>query len=618
MTHSFSWRDEEVQVVDDEVYFNFVKVVFERLPEPQLVDYLLSKGWEAEDLEPHTFRVGRAFSLFTTRYIQNQLNEWVVPTDPKFTLEVEVTTAVKRELLFYLKSAPEDFERLKSLRTAHGWAMTVFRADGYLRGKGCAYLFYSLVEDLGGELSLSSAARSYRTSLGLQSTVEQSLRNKLSFAQLPELKEYQIQSIDFLLKRKRCMLAAGPGTGKTFISIAAAWFLQRPVLVVTPLTLKQQWEQAMALVGVEGVVVNPEALDSAANKNRFLNLPENTIVILDESSLYRNRKTKRFDLVRTIAQNHQYVWLLTGTPIVKHIDNIWAQLNIIDRSKWPSYWNFVHRFCIVESNQWGTHITGNLPGADEKLKMYLQDVAVMFRTEDVLTLPDWSITRKRVAMEADQEKVYRQSLKELRVPLLRENPGDQEFLNINSSLAMVTRSLQIASNPMLLGSVDSSAKWKAVLEAASSYTRLGEQGLIWYNYQVTGLQLEQRLTAMGVSCRRIDGTVKAAEREMILAGFEQNVFKVLLLNPSVAKFGLNLQRASFSLYAERTYDQEAFFQSMYRVKRMGTSKPPTVVFFISELPGGKPTIDSLIDRVLNERTVQMNRLMKSDLEALFS
>lgn len=534
---------------------------------------------------------------------------------------------------------PAGHQGLGNVVRTEGLPMTVGKT--VIRGKFSLELYNLVLGLFESELYISPELHSFAASSTSYAAVPSDLLQlgERVFGSVPG---YQASSIGFLVARTRAILAAGPGTGKTAMSLMAAKHLGLPILVVCPLTLFDQWRRTSESLGVSIKISNPEGLERTMRVDTAAWENPNCVLIVDESSLYRNRKTKRYAMVKKLALPKKYAWALSGSPVVKSIDQLWAQLNLLDPSRWPSYWNFARRYCLIENNRWGTHIVGNRPGAEVRLRNNLQDIMLSYLSEDVITLPDWDIQSVNCRMGPLQQQAYKRAIRDLKIELeLGENAppteiqerilqrirsGDQAgrvvsdnsaFIFINSALAATTRSLQIASNPMLVGGENDSAKWDRCLDLTRKLARESQQTIIWFLYRTTGLELERRIDELGIRVARLDGGVSPAERKDRLEGFERGEIRVLLLHPGVAKFGLNLQRASAAIYVERNFDQEAFYQSMYRTKRMGSTTSTKVFFLLTTQEDGSPTIDSLVHKALSYQTLTMRKLMLKDLLQVF-
>ena len=168
-------------------------------------------------------------------------------------------------------------------------------------------------------------------------------------------------------------------------------------------------------------------------------------------------------------------------------------------------------------------------------------------------------------------------------------------------LAQMTRLIQFASNPALIGGPNHHPKWSAVSDLLA-YERL--PAIVWTNFIKTAKMLEQVLSKkfkVGV----LIGETAGAKRDRIVQDFQAGKLDIIIAHPKVGKFGLTLTAARTSIYVERSYDGDDYYQSLHRVRRFGTTHSPHVIILLSNdvnIVDGetveKPTIDHVIHKVL--------------------
>jgi SNF2 family DNA or RNA helicase len=611
------------------------------LPFPEtIVQKLRLLGW---DMAPEGDRLTKKTIL--NLGLRLQLEEiFEQPEFKDFQIFARLSTDEPRSI----ELIAEEQTLIRALKAAQSKGLPLKLRKSCLRGKFCNELFVLITELFGDSLKISPELLRWREQAVEPGFFPPELERIAKISNI-ELLDYQKTAIAFLIKRPRAILAAGPGSGKTFISLLAAKYLDLPVQVICPIILEQQWREAARKFGMSLLVANPEKLPHLLKD--YLWQDPNAVLILDESSLYRNRKSIRFQLAKKLASKKLVVWELSGSPILKSIDQIWSQLNLLDPVCWPSYWNFAKRYCIVTSNKWGTSIDGNLPGAEVALKRNLSDIMLAFLSEDVIPLPDWEIKIVNCKMEGEQDKIYKKALKEFAVEILgstednsvekiqenlrrrieaKELPGraredGSTVLFFNSSLSKFTRLLQIASSPAIIGASpvlirnrNVSSKWEKCISLTKQHLSKNDQGLIWFIFRTTGQLLKEQLERLEIPAAKIDGSTSRSERIKILENFNSGQVKVLLLHPAVARFGLNLQKANFAIYLERNFDQEAFFQSMYRTRRLGSFTETQVYFLLSQTAEGEKTIDHLVHKTLSFQTNMMREILTDEfLQILF-
>lgn len=121
------------------------------------------------------------------------------------------------------------------------------------------------------------------------------------------------------------LLAEPPGTGKTWIALAAALALtRRPVACLVPAVVQAQWRVVAARIGVPLSIGTHEQ----ASRGRLPSCHE--LVIVDESHHYRNAAIKRYAHVARWMAGRQSI-LLSGTPVVNRLDDLLHQLALAIR-----------------------------------------------------------------------------------------------------------------------------------------------------------------------------------------------------------------------------------------------------------------------------------------------
>lgn len=419
---------------------------------------------------------------------------------------------------------------------------------------------------------------------------------------------FQKEAVNFLITSERAMLALSPGLGKSASAIFAANELRvESILVICPLTLVLNWKKEIKRwIGKDaeiwrGNISNWKEYDSWVITN-YETVARNIddiiyqkfdIVIVDESILIKNRKAKRTDALRKLARTVKYLWLLSGSPISRFIDDIWAQLNIINPKRFSSYWRFAEHYCELETTPWGTKIAANQAGAINRLQNDIKDIYFSRTQSEVLDIPDWIFDTIEVEMGKQQSKLYGQMESEFLAEL-----QDGDYILAPNVLSQMTRLIQFASNPILLGGIDQGAKWDAVEELLQFEEK---PAIVWTQYIETANRLFERLNGT-YKTAILTGETKIQDRQNIVDDFQSGEIDVIIAHPAVGKFGLTLTAARTAIYLERSYNGDDYYQSLHRVKRIGTTKSPHVIHLLASRAGeNNYTIDHVIDNVLRYR-----------------
>jgi len=254
----------------------------------------------------------------------------------------------------------------------------------------------------------------------------------------------------------------------------------------------------------------------------------------------------------------------------------------------------VNTYCDIETTQWGTKVSGNQPDAIERLQKDTKDIYFCRTQEEVLDIPDWIFDTIEVEMGKSQYKVYAQMEAEFLAEL---HEGD--YILAPNVLSQMIRLLQFASNPILLDGVDDGAKWNAV-EEILEYEEL--PAIVWTQFIKTAELMYDKLSKK-YRVAVLTGQTKADQRQTIVDNFQAGKLDIIIAHPAVGKFGLTLTAARTAVYMERSYNGDDYYQSLYRVKRIGTTKSPHIIHLLAVRPQGSEgyTIDHVIDNVLKYR-----------------
>lgn len=192
--------------------------------------------------------------------------------------------------------------------------------------------------------------------------------------------DYQTEDVDRLVNDiPRGIIGSEMGTGKTEVFLAAADKMgAERVLIVVPKTMVLEWrdriqlrfkEDAAVPYGAEEGKYFRMALDMEHFNHRFLVINHEMLrmerymnllklvpwdlIGFDEAHRFKNRKAKQtqgaMELARLSADRKDRILFISGTPFENYPDELWTLLHMIDRRRFPVYWNFVREYCYTYS-----------------------------------------------------------------------------------------------------------------------------------------------------------------------------------------------------------------------------------------------------------------------------
>lgn len=523
----------------------------------------------------------------------------------------------------------------------------LLKGEGWFEVRGCPEVMwaaatleaYNVLDETGLEYGITPKVKQWHDQITNIYAVD--------FRSDCPLFDYQKEAVRFLYSRDKAMLSLSPGLGKTITSAYAATLRQslagdiKYVLLVCPASLLHYWKGELnkwasklpVPIGTAiwhrdsietytipdktnkyqvWIITNPETLVS--RQDRFAGQPWD-LMVLDESIMYKHRESKRSRAINDFAREISKVWLLTGAPATRYLDDLWHQFHIINNRGYSSYWRFANRYCHVEETQWASTVVANRKGAEEWVKENFSDIYFARSQDQVGDIPEWLFEDVDIQMTPKQDAIYEKLRKELKIQL--GSLPNRETIHVSNRLDLLLKSVQIASNPLLVGADNSSGKWAALTELMEIYPG---PYIIWVNFIRTGEMLLETLTPIfedrGQKVCLINGSTPMEERNQRVDEFQAGKYDAIIMNSSVGKFGFTLTRARTSFFVERMYD-DSYFQCLHRNRRIGTTNSPIVVNLRSVTRKGKRTVDHVIHDALDYRTGMIRKLTVGDVRELW-
>lgn len=200
-----------------------------------------------------------------------------------------------------------------------------------------------------------------------------------------KLDHYQIEGANFLVTAKKCILADSMGLGKTAQALHALNNINaQKILIVCPKTVRHGWINEVvkwfgpnvktkilttknAIPVLDGTL-NIINYDIVANKKVYPLLAKGgpyDVIICDEAHKLKNTNSKRSVALlgkhAGLAVNCNYLWLLTGTPVLNRPEELYPLLSAVNNKALGQYSNFfpfAKRFCNARQTDWGWDFSG--------------------------------------------------------------------------------------------------------------------------------------------------------------------------------------------------------------------------------------------------------------------
>jgi SNF2 family DNA or RNA helicase len=443
-----------------------------------------------------------------------------------------------------------------------------------------------------------------------------------------ELYDFQKVGVDRLTTSERLFLADEMGTGKTVQAIAAAEALgAKKVLIVCQNSMKGMikngkviggwaeeislWAPGKSIGVVEGqpkqrhaildldpdyLVINYEALVGKTGIELTSRLVKQwDVVIFDEHHKIKNRNAKATKACKRICKYAEHVWMLSGTPLLNHAQEMWPPLNMMfpEDKKYRSYWRWVRENCIVERGTFGwtvTSITDPKHPRAKKLRDDLQPLMLRRTKAEVLKdMPAKTIKKVWVELHGEQLEAYREMEKDMLAHF------EDELITVAAVIAQIIRLKQITVGPELMfPEMDTitGAKYNALVDILEADP---DKKLIIFSQFRTALErVAKRLYTDGIcelgEFALLTGNVPQSDRSVLVNAFQKEEYpRILLITTQAGGTGLTLTAASTAVFLDKLWTPAMNVQAQDRIHRIGQSEPVTILELLA--------LDSVEERI---------------------
>lgn len=424
---------------------------------------------------------------------------------------------------------------------------------------------------------------------------------------------HQRTTAEFLSMHKRAFCLSEQGTGKTASAIWAADFLMkmgkvRRALVVCPVSIMDAaWREDMFTFamhrtvdvahgskqkrikvlnsGAEFVIINYDGVKVVQEEIAAGGFD---LIIVDEATHYKNSRSQRWKILKSLITEDTWLWMMTGTPAAQSPEDAYGLAKLVNPQGVP-------RFFGAFRDQVMTQITrfkwAPKPNAVETVHRALQP-AIRFAKEDCLDLPDMIYTHRHVPLTKQQAVYY----EKLRKDMLLEAAG-AEVTAVNAAIKM-NKLLQISCGAVYTDGGDTlefdiSDRYKVLREVIDESSH---KTLVFVPFRSAIRVLVGKLRADGITTEAIFGDVSVSKRTEIFKQFQTTPDpQVLVIQPQSAAHGVTLTSANTVVWWAPTPSLEIYAQANARVHRSGQTNKCTVVHLESS------PAERRLYKMLNER-----------------
>jgi SNF2 family DNA or RNA helicase len=406
---------------------------------------------------------------------------------------------------------------------------------------------------------------------------------------------HQKETASFLTLYPKAFCFNEQGTGKTASVIWAADYLMkigrvRRVLVLCPLSImKSAWQQdlfkfvmhrscsvahgdakARAKIikaGSEFVIINFDGL--AVVKQEILDGGFDLIVV-DEANAYKNPQTNRWKVLKEVAAQAKWLWMMTGTPAAQSPLDAFGLAKLVNPDGTPKYFGQFRDQVMYKVSQFRWLPK---PQAQATVHKILQP-AIRFEKDQCLDLPEVTFVERDAPLTPQQMKFYRMLKKQMTI-----SAAGEEVTAVNAA-TNINKLLQISGGAVYSDSrevieFDVSNRLQVVLEVIEEASH---KVLVFVPFTHTIELLREVLEKNNISCGVINGQVSVNKRSELVTQFQNNPDPhVLIIQPQAASHGLTLTAADTIIWYAPVTSVETYLQANARINRPGQKNAMTIV-----------------------------------------
>lgn len=286
------------------------------------------------------------------------------------------------------------------------------------------------------------------------------------------------------------------------------------------------------------------------------------MVVIDELSSFKSNKAKRFRKLKSVRNHIQRIVGLTGTPAPNGLEDLWAQIYLLDQGERLGRTITSYRdnyFTPGARNGNVVYEYRPRTWAEDAINDRVRDICISMKAEDYLELPERIDNVQHIRLPDRALKQYR----ELEQKMVADIDG--ETIDVASAAALSNKLLQLCNGAVY----DTEGQYHEVhdekLEALKEIidAAQGKGVLVFYNFKHDKARIKKTLAKMKLKV----GELKNPES---ITAWNNREMDVLLAHPASAAYGLNLQAGGHIIvWFGLNWSLELYQQANARLYRQG-------------------------------------------------
>jgi len=322
------------------------------------------------------------------------------------------------------------------------------------------------------------------------------------------------------------------------------------------------------------------------------------MLVIDESSSFKNPKSQRFKTLRKLQPKFKRVVILTGTPAPNGLLDLWSQIFLLDRGERLGRFLTTYRdeyFAPDARN--GSIVYSYKPkkDSDKKIQDKIGDICISMKAEDYIDMPDVILNDIMVEFPEELQARYDKFEED---QIMESLEGD--CIGALNAAALSNKLLQFANGAVYDEDHIYHEVHSLKLEAAEEIVEQagGKPVLIAWTYRHDLYRLKEYLKKYNP---------RELLKEQDILDWNDGKIQVLLTHPASGGHGLNLQYGgNIIVWFGQTWSLELYEQLNARLNRQGQ----TQTFILNRILASK-TMDLDVIKSLAGKTKTQDGLMEA-------
>lgn len=290
------------------------------------------------------------------------------------------------------------------------------------------------------------------------------------------------------------------------------------------------------------------------------------VVVLDESSSFKNPQSKRFKALKTMLPRISRIIELSGTPSSNGLMDLWAQLYLLDNGARLGRTLSVYREMFFDPDKRSrTQIFSYAPkaGADKAIYGLIGDICISMKSEDYLDLPALIYDDIPVQLDDKAQKAYDQMERDMLLEV------DEDTVQANTAAVLSGKLLQLCNGAIYnedgVALPVHDCKLEVLLETIEQLN--GQHAVVYYHFAHDRERIIAALAGSGL-------TVRVYNDKHDEDDWNAGAIDILLAQPASCGYGLNLQDGGHHvIWFGMTWSLEEYQQANKRLHRQGQPYP---------------------------------------------